>query len=513
MRRRRRSQCDRSTTKATPSFSRRSLLRWRTVLAATIAVALTGIFVTSRQFLLQLSSSSPFMAGDSHETEHAPPAVETPPAFVEDAPPVVEATGFVGMRSKSNNKSTELQGSQEDTTTPATSYNKSNSNNNTELQVPQHHPVSSQQAPENHLPSTKTIALWCFLDDKSTYIFPHFPHALQALSQCWSFFQSQQAQLQATASSQLLSNDDTFQCHINLNRVGRLGQVKRDWRAALIVKLMKCTYDYKEFNLSQLPQNSTVISLIKRPADQPQDQKQQPKGKKHTKPKPELPRNNATHTYYLFRPHRNDAAYYRFFWDPQHGQVLRNRLFETKSYRNHNNISKTTNSSSNSVVLMDETVLRIGLVNRLGNRKVGNMDQLQKAIQRMYPDCIVERANMEGMTPLQQFTWWSRQSIVILPHGAGSTNLVFLKAGSAIIEIFPPHYYWRGFWALSKTLNGHYYGYFPLMATTGNTSRSERNDLVMEMYAEFKQSCKQLDAYRILRSVPVISNNNKLLFH
>ena len=412
----------------------------------------------SRQFLLELSPSS-FVVWDSPE---------------EEAPPLVEASpGFVRMRS----------------------------NNNTELQGPQEH--ATILARELQQPSRRTIALWCFLDDQSTYIFAHFPHAMQALSQCWSFFQSQQAQLQATTASSQLSNDnneDMFQCHINLNRVTGLGSVAQDWRAALIVKLMKCTYDYTEFNLSQLPQNSTVVSL-KHPPDKPQDQKQS-KGKKRMKRKPELPRNTATHTYYLFRPHRNDSALHRFFWDPQHGQVLRNRLFETKSYRNHNNISETTNSS-NSMAVLDETALRIGLVNRLKNRKVGNMDQLEKAIRRMYPDCIVENANMEGMKPIQQFTWWSRQSIVILPHGAASTNLLFLKAGSAIIELFPPHYYEFGFWALSKSLNVRYYGYFPLMARRRKTSQSKRKKLVVKMYEEFKENCRKMAVDQMHRTIPV----------
>ena len=271
-------------------------------------------------------------------------------------------------------------------------------------------------------------------------MFYHFPHALQALSQCWSFFQSQQALLQATASSQLSNDDndeDTFQCRVNLNHLAGVGPVAKDRRTALIVKLMKCTYDYREFNLSELPQTSTIVSLG------PEKQQQQQQKKDHqlgTTRKRDLPRNTATHTYYLFRPHRNDAALRRFFWDPQHGQALRNRLFQTKTYRNHNNISGTTNSSSSNVALMDETVLRIGLVNRLNNRKIGNMDQLERAIRQMYPDCIVERANMEDMKPIEQFTWWSRQSIVILPHGAASTNLLFMKTGSAIIELFPPHY-------------------------------------------------------------------------
>ena len=407
-----------------------------------------------------------------------------------EAPPVVEVSpdfgGSTNVYNISNTNKSEFQVTRNRPVIPAVAYHN-----------------KEPQAPEPQQPN-RTIALWCFLDEASTYLFLHFPHALQALSQCWSFFQSKEAELKAESPSQ---HQDKFECHINLNRVAGLGSVDKDWRAALVVEIMQCTYSYTRFNLSQLPQNSTVVSL-KRPVDKPQDQNQ-PKGKKHTKRKPELPRNSATHTFYLFRPHRNDSADHRFFWDPQHGQVLWNRLFATETYRKTNLFpllttnNKTTNSTGSSMALMDEPVLRIGLVNRLKDRKIGNMDQLEKAIQRMYPDCIVERANMEGMTPLQQFTWWSRQSIVILPHGAASTNLLFLKAGSAIIELFPPHYYEFGFWALSKSLNVRYYGYFPFLATTGNTSRSVRNDLVVEMYAEFKQNCRRITVDQINRIIPV----------
>ena len=470
------------------STTRRFTLR-KSLVGISILVAVAGNVFLSRQYLVQLSSSS--VAWSSLDEVHV----------------LAEASGLFGRENDT------------------ISSNTTNHNSNSELrQGFQEQPGNSTKAVslrEAQLPEPRpqlqntTIDMWCFLDDKSTYIFHHFPHALQALSQCWSFFQSMEAELKASASPPHQPNQDNFQCRININRVAGFGSVDQDWRAALVVEIMQCTYSYTRFNLSQLPQNSTVVSLTS-PADIPQDQKQ-PKGKKHTKKQPELPRNNATHTYYLFRPHHNDSALYRFFWDPQHGQVLRNRLYETETYRktnlvhavttNHSIVdtkdNETTNSSGSSIALMDETVLRIGLVNRLKNRKVGNMDQLEQAIRRMYPDCIVERATMEGMTPLEQFTWWSRQSIVILPHGAASTNLVFLKPGSAIIELFPPHYYWWGFWALSKTLNVRYYGYFPLMSTTGNTSRSERNKLVVKMYEASKQSCTRRTVDHKNRDLPV----------
>ena len=39
------------------------------------------------------------------------------------------------------------------------------------------------------------ITLICLLDSGNTYRYRHFPHALQSLSQCWSFFQSKQDEL------------------------------------------------------------------------------------------------------------------------------------------------------------------------------------------------------------------------------------------------------------------------------------------------------------------------------
>ena len=46
--------------------------------------------------------------------------------------------------------------------------------------------------------------------------------------------------------------------------------------------------------------------------------------------------------------------------------------------------------------------LRIGLINRKKTRRIVNINELERAIRHAYPQAIVERVTMQGMTPLQQ---------------------------------------------------------------------------------------------------------------
>ena len=187
------------------SLSRR-LFQWRNLVVITMYVAFIGNFVTSRQFFLKLSTSS--MAWDS----------------LEEASPGVEASPDFGGR--------------------ANVYDISNTNKS-ELQVPGNHPVISAVTYHNNEPQAaepqqpnRTIALWCFLDEASTYLFLHFPHTLQALSQCWSFFQSKEAELKAAFPPQNQSNQDKFEYHINFNRLAATsGNGLKTWVIFLLLRV------------------------------------------------------------------------------------------------------------------------------------------------------------------------------------------------------------------------------------------------------------------------------------
>jgi capsular polysaccharide biosynthesis protein len=87
--------------------------------------------------------------------------------------------------------------------------------------------------------------------------------------------------------------------------------------------------------------------------------------------------------------------------------------------------------------------MTIAIVNRKVRRRIVNSDNITTALTAAFPSAQIQTVHMEDMLPLEQFVFWSQQRIVIAPHGAGLTNAIFLPPGnaSAVIEIFPLHYY------------------------------------------------------------------------
>jgi len=73
---------------------------------------------------------------------------------------------------------------------------------------------------------------WCVLNSKSTKEggkFAHFPHALQSLTLCWSWFRTQPP-------------NNIRGLHVG--KVGGFGPVDKDWRAAIAFQVMNCTLRY-----------------------------------------------------------------------------------------------------------------------------------------------------------------------------------------------------------------------------------------------------------------------------
>ena len=323
-----------------------------------------------------------------------------------------------------------------------------------------------------------------------------------------------------------------YQCHINMDNLRALKSVSKDWRAAVILELMNCTYSYTQYNVSSQTGELFLSNHQNDNSTYASDRSTTTVRNEH-----ELPRNNATNTHYLFRPHPDDSTGYRFVWHPHYAHELQKRLAPaTPSKTIHQNASRivrnATTSKHDSEIPNDNALqdadrtLCIGLVNRLSTRRIGNMDELEQAIRKAYPQAVVEQVSMNDMTPFEQFTWWSRQSVVILPHGAASTNLLFLKRGAAVVEVFPPHYYWWGFWKLAQSIQVRYYGYFPILTdqslasnksgtTTTITTKSNANhtfrgehDHDMDQRAtdslqDYKQNCRTLELRSKHRNIAV----------
>jgi len=64
---------------------------------------------------------------------------------------------------------------------------------------------------------------------------------------------------------------------------------------------------------------------------------------------------------------------------------------------------------------------------------------------------------MDGLSILEQSKIFNSSKVVIAPHGAALTNLVFCDAGTKVIEIFSPNYLLGCYWHLSSQLELDYY--------------------------------------------------------
>lgn len=64
---------------------------------------------------------------------------------------------------------------------------------------------------------------------------------------------------------------------------------------------------------------------------------------------------------------------------------------------------------------------------------------------------------LESMSVAEQALLFSAADVVVAPHGAGLSNLVFCNPGTKVIEFFSPNYVETHYWALSNQVGLDYY--------------------------------------------------------
>ena len=129
-----------------------------------------------------------------------------------------------------------------------------------------------------------------------------------------------------------------------------------------------------------------------------------------------------------------------------------------------------TKGSSNANHLQGDASCRVMVVRRDASRRMNaramlNADELSSAIgyiiggkpyikgvYGLKPTCEW----LPGGTLAQAVRTWSTARLVIAPHGAGSTNLLFMPPGSTIVEIIRSDQKGRVYKKLAQ-ISGHYY--------------------------------------------------------
>ena len=82
----------------------------------------------------------------------------------------------------------------------------------------------------------------------------------------------------------------------------------------------------------------------------------------------------------------------------------------------------------------------IALLERRGSRNIVNIDEVKAALLAHF-GVPVRLLSFEGLSFGEQVRALHDVRLLVAPHGAGLTNLVFLPPGAALVEIFPIH--WR----------------------------------------------------------------------
>jgi capsular polysaccharide biosynthesis protein len=86
-------------------------------------------------------------------------------------------------------------------------------------------------------------------------------------------------------------------------------------------------------------------------------------------------------------------------------------------------------------------------------RKIINETELMKSLSKLGFRSIF----LESMSVAEQAMLFSAAKVVVAPHGAGLTNLVFCNPGTKVIEIFSPCYVNVCYWSLSNQVGIDYY--------------------------------------------------------
>lgn len=119
---------------------------------------------------------------------------------------------------------------------------------------------------------------------------------------------------------------------------------------------------------------------------------------------------------------------------------------------------------------------RIGIINRNESRAIINIPGLVKAIQENYND---DNDNNErelqidirtfdseyellkkSDTLQEQAKWFARQDLIIIAHGAALSNTIFMRPGTAILELFPRYYFNDMFWDLMDQCGVYHSWYY-----------------------------------------------------
>ena len=123
----------------------------------------------------------------------------------------------------------------------------------------------------------------------------------------------------------------------------------------------------------------------------------------------------------------------------------------------------------------------------------GNTPNTRRIVQedKLWPlleDRGFFRLEPGGRSIQEQIDYFAAADVIVAPHGAALTNLVFAKPGVRVLEMFTASYVNPCFWAISQGVPGAIYRYL----ITGDTTRYARGRVMNSIQADIDVNPQQV---------------------
>jgi tetratricopeptide (TPR) repeat protein len=92
-----------------------------------------------------------------------------------------------------------------------------------------------------------------------------------------------------------------------------------------------------------------------------------------------------------------------------------------------------------------------------------------------------EKVIFETLTLAEQSLYLSSADVIISPHGAGLTNLVFCQPGTKVLEIFSPNFHPNCYWALSNICGLEHYYFMGGNCESSHTDNPIHQDILVNV--------------------------------
>lgn len=130
--------------------------------------------------------------------------------------------------------------------------------------------------------------------------------------------------------------------------------------------------------------------------------------------------------------------------------------------------------------------LVLTFIDRTEKRSLVNKKSYIDDLKVSYPDIEINIVNFASLPFVDQLKTIRKTDVLAGVHGAGLTHGIFLRPGSALVEILPPNFNFRGFRNQAKAMGHHYFTTHAIEHANYTTPNGWQTDDVFIEQARFK---------------------------